>query len=45
MKAKRLEIRLTDELFDKVKKRADDLGVTVSAYIHLVLPKDLKEGK
>jgi len=39
MKKERLEIKISKELKDKIKKEAEDLNISLSAYIRMKLSK------
>ncbi|WP_438821596.1 plasmid mobilization protein [Larkinella terrae] len=41
MKTERKEIRLTEEMLKKMEKRAEQLGLNLSAYIHYCISQEL----
>ncbi len=41
-KQKMRPVRMDDALYEKVKKRADDMGLTFSSYVRMILTEATK---
>lgn len=41
----RIILAIDEELKEKIKKKAKENGLSVSAYLRMLMIKDLKEGK
>jgi antitoxin component of RelBE/YafQ-DinJ toxin-antitoxin module len=42
MKNERLTLKIETEVLDEIKQKAESLGLSVSAYVRMVVLKDLK---